>query len=1140
MRAALLALGLAWIAGAARAGDAVSEFATPPPAARPWVYWFWMDGNLSREGMTVDLEAMKAAGIGGMIVMEVDVGIPRGPVKFMSPEWQGLFAHASKEAGRLGLQITINAGPGWTGTGGPWVKPEQSMQHLVASETAVEGPSRFDAVLPRPAPRRPFFGEGTLTPEMKKAWQECYRDVAVLAFPAPAGGARIADLDEKALFYRAPYSSQPGVKPYLSAPADHAALPADQCIARDRIVDLTAKMDAQGRLAWDVPAGRWTVMRFVRTSTGQNTRPAPAPGLGFESDKFDKAALEAHFDAFVGSLLRAIGPRESPPAAGLTSLHIDSWEMGAQNGSGLFADEFRKRRGYDPLPFLPVMAGRVVDGLEVSERFLWDVRQTAQELVVENHAQHLRTLAHRNGLGLSIEPYDMNPCSDLSLGAAADVPMCEFWAKGHGFATEFSCIEAASIAHALGRPVVAAEAFTSGDSEAWRLYPGAMKAQGDWALCAGINRLVFHRYAHQPWLDRQPGMTMGPYGVHWDRTQAWWALAPAYHAYLSRCQHLLRQGACVADIAYLALEGAPHVFRPPPSALQGDPPDRRGYNFAGLAPEWLAGATVKDGRVVLPSGASYRVLVLPASETMTPGLLKRVGELVNAGATVVGPPPRKSPGLGGYPACDGEVQSLARGIWGGDGEDTADGRACGSGRVFRPRGPSGGSAEGPPVRRLGPARWIWYPEGNPAASAPVGTRCFRREVTLEGDKVTLAKVHITADNRFLLKVNGKPAAEGEDFRVVVDADVTTLLRPGANRLEVEAGNGGDAPNPAGLAAILRVAYADGRAVDVPTDGRWQAALAADAPETGWAAARDLGPADMAPWGALLGSAPAAPSLYPPYEQTAALLARLGLPPDFESDGPVRWTHRRAEGLDLYFVANREARAVEAACTFRVAGRQPECGDPLTGGVRDLPRFEMREGRTTVPLRFEPHQSLFVVFRRPAAAPPAGTASNFTAHANVMEIRGPWEVRFDPKGGGPGAAAFESLEDWSKRPEDGIRHYSGLAIYRTRFDLPPGADRRAGLRLSLGTVHVMARVRLNGKDLGTAWCAPWALGIDGAAQEKGNELEIDVANLWPNRLIGDQALPPEKRVTWTTWNPYKRGSPLLPSGLLGPVTVQAAE
>ncbi len=171
-------------------------------------------------------------------------------------------------------------------------------------------------------------------------------------------------------------------------------------------------------------------------------------------------------------------------------LHIDSWEMGAQNWTAKFREEFQRRRGYDPLRYLPVMTGRVVESLEISERFLWDLRQTAQELVIENHAQHLKTLAHRHGFGLSIEPYDMNPCADLSLGGVADVPMCEFWAQGYGFNTAFSCIEAVSIAHTLGRPIVAAESFTSDSKEAWRLHPGIMKPQADWAFCMGINRLV--------------------------------------------------------------------------------------------------------------------------------------------------------------------------------------------------------------------------------------------------------------------------------------------------------------------------------------------------------------------------------------------------------------------------------------------------------------------------------------------------------------------------------------------------------------------------------------------------------------------------------------------------------------------------
>ena len=186
--ASILALAVSLLGAA----DLKKNFQDPPLETRPWVYWYFMDGNLSREGITADLEAMREAGIGGAVFLEVDLGLPRGPVKFMSEEWRQMFTHAVHEAERLGIEIVLGTGPGWCGTGGPWVKPEQSMQHLVASETQVIGPAKFDAVLTRPQPRTPFFGEATLTPELKKEWQEFYRDVAVLAFPTPQGNRRIA------------------------------------------------------------------------------------------------------------------------------------------------------------------------------------------------------------------------------------------------------------------------------------------------------------------------------------------------------------------------------------------------------------------------------------------------------------------------------------------------------------------------------------------------------------------------------------------------------------------------------------------------------------------------------------------------------------------------------------------------------------------------------------------------------------------------------------------------------------------------------------------------------------------------------------------------------------------------------------
>jgi hypothetical protein len=925
-----------------------------------------MDGNLSREGITADLEAMKDAGIGGVILMEVDVGVPRGPVRFMSEPWRALFKHAVTEAERLGLQITLNAGPGWTGSGGPWVKPEQSMQHIVASETAVAGGRRFEGLLPQPQPRAPFFGP--VPAELEPLRSGFYRDVAVLAFQTPEGGYRIADLDDKALFVRAPYSSQPGVKPYLPAPAQYPALPAGTTIARDRIVDLTDRMDPNGRLTWDVPEGNWTILRFGRTTTGANTRPAPQPGLGFESDKFDPAALDTHFDAFIGTLLREVGPRPADRKTGWTMLHIDSWEMGSQNWTAGFREEFQRRRGYDPLPYLPVTTGRVVESLEISERFLWDLRQTAQELVIENHAGHLKALGRRYGFGLSIEPYDMNPCSDLSLGGVADVPMCEFWAKGYGFDTTFSCIEAVSIAHTLGRPVVAAESFTSDDKEAWQLYPGAMKRQADWAFCMGINRLVFHRYAHQPRLDRRPGMTMGPYGVHYERTQTWWPMVGAWHQYLARCQAVLQRGQPVADICYLAPEGAPHVFRPPASALRGSKPliDRKGYNFDGCAPETLlAGATVKDRRLVLPGGATYRVLILPGMETMTPALLSKIRDLVRAGVTVIGPRPLKSPSLSDYPRCDQQVQRLATELW----------------------GPVSPGSQQQTERRVGKGR-------------------------------------------------------------VIAAGATTA------------------------------------------------------------------------------------DLYCSYDLAANVLAQMHVEPDFESDADLRYTHRRDGDLDIYFVASGADHPVVAQCTFRVAGKSAEVWDPVMGVTRAATQVKEKDGRTRMRLSLEAGGSAFVVFSRDRKRPVLAKAAQSQTQ---IEIRGPWEVRFQSGRGAPERISMEELLDWSQHPDPGVKYFSGQATYRTTFSLDSKsqiADSR--LLLDLGQVQVMAQVKLNGKDLGVLWTPPFQVDITRAARPGENTLEVTVANLWPNRLIGDQSVPPEQRITWTTWNPYKKDTPLLESGLLGPV------
>lgn len=982
--------------------ELIRSFKNPPDSARPGVYWYFMDGNLSREQMTADLESMKKAGLGSLVFLEVNVGVPRGKVDFLSEEWQELFKHAVREAERLGIEITMGVGPGWTGSGGPWVKPERSMLHLVASTTELKGPAKSHIILPVPEPRRPFFGEDGLTKKMKAQWDQYYEDVRVLAFPSPNPKGKIGNIDEKALYYRAPFSSQPGVKPFLPAPVNFPEMPAGTAIKKDKIIDVTEYMQADGRFLWDVPEGMWTIMRFGTRNNGAVTRPAPDPGLGFECDKFDASAFDEHFDAFLGKLIHRTGGPNADGPGGWTFLHMDSWEMGAQNWTHGFREEFEQRRGYDPLPFLPTYTGHIVGSLELSERFLWDLRITGQELILENHAGRIKDLGRKYGFRLSIEPYDMNPTADLDLGSLADVPMCEFWTKGYGFNTSFSAFESTSIAHVLGRQVVSAEAFTAGHDEAWKIYPGQMKNQGDWAFCTGINRFVYHTFAHKPLGDHlRPGMTMGPYGVHWDRGQTWWSMSPAYHRYISRCQYLLQQGKAVADVLYLTPEGAPHIFRPPRSALTENDtiPDRKGYNFDGCSPLMLMShASVRDHKIVFPGGASYEILVLSSFETMTPELLEKIASLIREGAVVVGSPPKRSPSLVNFPGCDRRVKNLAMEIWGG--MDT-------------------------PVR-----------------------------------------------------VSGLSYGKGKIY--------------------------------------------------------WGGALTDKSGE----------------------------DLYPNYEATSSLLEELGIAKDFQASPSLRYTHRHWGNTDIYFVANRTNGLVKDNCTFRADWGIPELWDPLTGETRQLPEFSKKDGLTFIPMEFDAYQSFFIVFAETSTLKKGANmpGCNFPDFQTLAAMKGYWEVSFDPEWGGPEQVAFEKLVDWTSRPERGIRYYSGIASYHKTFDMPASlhTDEQVPIFLSLGEVHNLARVILNGQDLGVVWTSPWHINISEALVGGENQLEIRVANLWPNRLIGDEYLPfdgvkngewpdwllegkprTSGRNTFTTHPYYTKNSPLLKSGLIGPVTLQSS-
>jgi hypothetical protein len=603
----------------------------------------------------------------------------------------------------------------------------------------------------------------------------------------------------------------------------------------------------------------------------------------------------------------------------------------------------------------------------------------------------------------------MNPASDLDLGSVADVPMCEFWSDGFGFNSSFSCIEATSIAHVAGSPVVAAEAFTAESTEAWKKYPGDMKNQGDWAFCMGINRLIYHTFAHKPFPDKyRPGMTMGPYGVHWDRGQTWWPMAEGYHKYISRCQYVLSQGNAVADILYLTPEGAPQVFLPPQSALEGTDvmPDKRGYSFDGCSPLFLIkDASVKDGRIVFPGGGSYGIMVLPQIQTMTPELVAKIGSLINAGATIIGNPPVKSPSLVNYPECDEQVKELADNIWGiGEIPKELSQHEFGLGK-------------------------IWW------------------------GKDLLKKLSVNSTRKDSL------------------------------------------------------------------------------------------------------------NLYPDYQATIALLGSTGINADFTASGNIRYTHRSMADRDIYFISNRTGLPVSDTCIFRDGTLNAELWNPVTGEIKPIDCSPVMNGSTAVPVKLDAFQSFFLVFYhwKKSDNDEIAYSEKFPDKQTIFSLEGPWNVAFDTVWGGPAQVVFDSLYDWSKRSEDGIKYYSGIAVYKKSFDLPENTEVTINSEyfLDLGTLKNLGRIKLNGKDLGIIWTAPWQVDITDVLKRKSNSLEIEVANLWINRLIGDESQPwdgvkddkwPEwllngtqrerKRYTFTTHHFYKKDDPLTESGLIGPVTIKS--
>jgi hypothetical protein len=1082
-------------AGSGQSADELaSNFFAPPDSAKPWAYWMWLNGNVTKEGITKDLEEMKRQGISGVLIFQVgDSGTPAG-AQFLSPPWHELFQFALREAARLGMGVSVDLCDGWD-SGGPWITPDQANKKLTYSELQVDGATKLARLLPLPPvvddyyhdvavlairekPTRPvtparvtasstlegYVGEWNFSPQdavdgdPETYWSSQNKalspsDPTWLAFdyddplpasgiyvaPGPVSGPRECELQssqdgetfssvshfilEKGqgkrvdfptvrsrhfrLAMTSAYGSpvqvaeavllrqgdepelRRGVKwwwfksgnrsfwdyPRQGPAALEEEYPQDSAVdcQSKEVVDLTWARDAEGYLRWNVPPARWTILRFGYTLEGQQVRGTSRNSQGgYEADMLDRAGIESHF---VHTALPLLADAEASGTRVLKSFHIDSYELGADvrgqqpTWSRDFREEFKQRRGYDLLPYLPALARRIVDSRDVTNRFLFDVRWTIGDLMAERFWIPYGELAHQHGIEIQSETgygtYPYPHIDGLRCAGNNDIPMGEFWV-GTDIMSQFNpwgnnIRTVATAAHVYGRPIVQAESFT-----AWthfQEYPQSLKPVGDQAFLDGLNRMVFHQYTAQPLPDFKPGWQYGA-GTHFDRNLTWWEEARGFFQYLARCQYLLQKGQFRADALYFYGEGVTK-FLPSHEYLRPALPP--GYNFDAIDSELvLHGLAIDHGRWTLPSGMSYRVLVLPEDGVMSAAVLGRIRELVEAGGVVAGPKPQRPPGLQGYPQAEPDLRKLADEMWGDvDGVNIKE-RSLGKGMIY----------------------------------------------------------------------SGKSLAE--------------------------------------------------------------------------------------------------------------VFAQQSLAPDFAYRSSVPgasldFLHRTEDDAEVYFISNRKDRDEQAEGTFRVAGKRPELWDPVTGESRPAAAFKQAGGRTSVPLEFAPYGSLFVIFRQPMSADVQGQASrNFPLYSNAEDLQGPWAVKFDPRWGGPASADFEKLISWTARPEDGIKYYSGTATYRKLFDLPPALrGAHAKVALDLGEVKYVAQVRLNGIDLGPLWTKPFRVEITNALKPSGNVLEIDVANLWPNRIMGDSRLPPEQRYTHTNIV-YKQDTPLWDSGLLGPVRLELIE
>lgn len=782
-----------------------SVFQSPPAGAKPWTFWYWMYGAVSKEGILKDLEAMKQAGLGGAYLMPI-----QSPERFpsypdpkvqLTPEWWKMVGYSLKVADSLGLKMGMHISDGFALAGGPWIKPDESMQKVVFADTVVVGGKISNMSLPQPETIAHYYEDIALLaypvkqkrvigkpmiscsteidttggyfkanasdvkdPTSDGAWIQydygkpfTLRNVEIVKVnnnyqaqrlklmasddgihfrfvkqfvPARQGWQNYDFNATHAIppttaryfrFYWNPAGSEPGAedlndakwKPNLKIkalilsgeprinewegkaglvwrvglPTSDEEITTDDCVQPQNSIDLTSCLK-DGILNANLPKGIWRIVRLGHTSTG-NTNATGGGGKGLECDKFRPETVKKQLDHWFGAVYK--NTDEAIARRTLTCMHVDSWECGSQNWSSNFLTEFQKRRGYDLKPYLLLYAGIPVESKQKSEQILRDIRSTIADLIVDVFYDVVSAESKQYGCRVSAECVAPTMVSDGMLHyQKADLPMGEFWFNSLTHDKFNDMLDAVSGAHIYGKNIVQSEGMTQLRGT-WNEYPGMMKTLLDRNYALGANKEFFHVFVHNPYLDRQPGMTLDGIGYFFQRDQTWWKDgAKAIANYAARCQALLQYGRPVTDIAVFTGEEMPRRAMLPQNLVASLPgifgekrveaeklrlentgqplktidgvtfsanmttPDQwvnsmNGYEYDSFNKDVLLKATAKDGRMVLPSGASYSVVVFPLVTPMDPiadslsqEVKAKISELRNGGVVIPSLPYKES------------------------------------------------------------------------------------------------------------------------------------------------------------------------------------------------------------------------------------------------------------------------------------------------------------------------------------------------------------------------------------------------------------------------------------------------------------------------------------------------------------------